>query len=70
MNWPSNYNLRYKKKDDYMVPNVKIKHPFRKFPVYPFTNLSNNLGNVKFRRNSITFKITLEYELLASTDEM
>ncbi len=55
------HNLR--NVDDFLLPLVRIEQ-FRKFPIYSFAHTWNQLGDLKFQPNPITFKLSLEQELL------
>jgi hypothetical protein len=53
----------------FLLPQLRIKL-FHKFPAYPFASTWNSLGDLKFQPNPITFKISLEDELLNQLDEI
>ncbi len=65
--WIKNENRRIdhnlRNVDDFLLPVVRIEQ-FRKFPIYSFAHTWNQLGDLKCQPNPITFKISLEQELL------
>jgi hypothetical protein len=65
--WRTEHNLRNAK--DFLLPRLRIEL-LRKFPVYSFVQVWNSLGDLKFEPNPITFKISLEEELLNQLDEV
>jgi hypothetical protein len=61
------HNLR--NVNDFLLPQLRIEL-FHKFPAYSFALTWNSLGDLKFQPNPITFKISLEEELLNQLDEI
>ncbi len=65
--WIKNENRRIdhnlRNADDFLLPLVRIEQ-FRKFPIYSFAHTWNQLGDLMFQPNPITFKLSLEQELL------
>ena len=57
---PSEYELR--NSNDFTLPAPHYEN-FKRFPLYSFPNLWNNLGDVKFQNNKITFRISLTDQL-------
>ncbi len=55
--------------NNFLLPQPCIEL-FRKFPAYSFASTWNSLGDLKLQANPITFKISLEDELLNQLDEM
>jgi hypothetical protein len=60
------HNLR--NVNDFLLPQPRIEL-FRKFPAYSFASTWNSLGDLKFQPNPITFKLSLEDELLNELNE-
>jgi hypothetical protein len=60
------HNLR--NANDFLLPHLRIEL-FRKFPVYSFAHVWNSLGDLKFKPNPITFRISLEEEILNQLDD-
>jgi hypothetical protein len=60
------HNLR--NVNDFLSPQPRIEL-FRKFPAYLFASTWNSLGDLKFQPNPITFKLSLENELLNELNE-
>ncbi len=61
------HNLR--NADDFLLPLLRIEQ-FRKFPAYSFAHTWNSVGDLKFQPNPITFKLSLEQELLNQLSEI
>jgi hypothetical protein len=61
------HNLR--NANDFLLPHLRIEL-FRKFPVYSFALVWNSLGDLKLQPNPITFKISLEEEILNQLDDV
>jgi hypothetical protein len=64
-NTARNLSQELRNTDMYILPNVRIEQ-IRKFPLYSFPKIWNELGNTRFQRNRTTFKIALTSELFDS----
>jgi hypothetical protein len=60
------HNLR--NANDFLLPQLRIEL-FRKFPIYSFAYVWNSLGDLKLQPNPITFRISLEEEILNQLDD-
>jgi hypothetical protein len=60
------HNLR--NANDFLLPHLRIEL-FRKFPVYCFAHVWNSLGDLKLQPNPITFRLSLEEEILNQLDD-
>ena len=64
--WTRNINRLTKhtlrNNDDFTVPAPHYEN-FKKYPLYSFPNAWNNLGDVKFQHNKVTFQIALTDQL-------
>jgi len=60
INRETEHNLR--NNDDFTVPAPHYEN-FKKYPLYSFPYAWNNLGDVKFQRNKVTFQIALTDQL-------
>jgi len=54
------HNLR--NNDDFTLPAPRYEN-FKRYPLYSFPNAWNNIGDVKFQRNKVTFGIALTDQL-------
>jgi hypothetical protein len=61
------HNLR--NANDFLLPHLRIEL-LRKFPAYSFAHVWNSIGDLKFQPNPITFRISLEEEMLNQLDDV
>jgi len=52
--------------DDFYIPSVKLEL-FRRIPLYSFPTAWNELGDLRFQPNPVTFSIDLKFRLYENT---